>query len=335
MAKKAKPQILHPGGIALVSTPSLEYMAKTAYKELQRCAKKRYLDFHVVKYQKFSREEILPQIQKNVRLRSVYLFYDFNGDTCHDAFVLQLTVSALQDAGAQSITLMMPYMPFLRQDRKDRSRVPISARDFIHGYERYEKVERTITVDMHADQTQGVFDKRSDHLPGHVIFVPWIKQHFGNCLEQVVIVGPDAGSEKRVKGIAKRVGCERAFFTKERNGSSIEVQEHHGASVKDKICVLNDDIIDSGNTIIKAADALMQLGAQKVYITGTHAVFGKGIYKRLAQVGYPVVVTDSLHVKAKPYINVLPLGRLMGHAILQNVIENGSVSTIIENGLPK
>ncbi len=335
MSKSSRLKILHAGGIAIVSTPSMEYMARVAYDELKNIVKKKSIDFHVVKYQKFSRGEVLPQIQGNVRLKNIYLFYDFNGDAGHDAMVLQLTIAALQDAGAASITLVMPFMPFLRQDRKDRSRVPISAKVFIQGYERFEKVERTITLDMHADQIQAAFDKRSDHLPGHVVFVPWILGHFGDRLQDVVIVGPDAGSEHRVDSMAEIVGCSRAFLTKKRSGATVEMHEIHGANVQGKVCIINDDIMDTSGTITKAALALTSAGALEVILTGTHPVFGGNAYENLQGSGLRVVTTDSLKTVPHDWKEVLPLGRYMAHAVLQNNIENGSVSHIITQGLPK
>lgn len=330
--------ILHPGGIAVVSTPNMEYMAQVAYNELLGRIKRKSIDFHVMEYRKFSRGEVLPIVKKNVRRKDVYLFYDFNGDAPHDAFVLQLTISALQDAGAEHIIVVMPYIPFLRQDRKDRSRVPISAKDFIDGYERYEKVERTITLDMHADQTQMGFRKRSDVLPGHVIFVPWIMEHYRERLNKLVVVGPDAGSVKRVTAIAKRVGCKRAFFVKDREGTELEILECYGADVRGMDCLLSDDILDTCTTAIKASERLMELGAKSVTISGTHAVFGDKngttALEKLTRSGFQVVVTDSLRTKSPDWLTVLPLGEFMGHAILQNIIEGGSVSEIIEDGLP-
>lgn len=338
MGKSVKLEVMHRGGIAIVSTPHMEYMARTACNELRGFIRRRAVDFHVIDFHGFSRGEALPQITKNVRLKNVYLFYDFNGDAGHDSFMLQMVIAALQDGGCESVSLVMPYMPYLRQDRKDRSRVPISAKVFIGGYERFEKAERTITLDMHADQTQAVFDKRSDHLPGHVIFVPWIKRRFDKLLNDIVIVAPDAGSEKRVNQVAKRVGCERAFLTKERAGSSVEITEVYGADVKDKICIINDDIMDTCSTVIKGAKVLMESGAREVILTATHAVFGdKGgttAYQKLKASGLHVVVTDSLRTKKHDWLTVLPLGRYLGHAILQNNIVDGSISHIIEHGLP-
>jgi ribose-phosphate pyrophosphokinase len=333
----AKMQILEPGGLAIVSTPNMEYMAQAAYDELRKHIDNAAIDFHIVAYQKFSRDEVLPTITKNVRMKRVYLFYDFNGDSCHDAFVLQLTVSAIQNAGASSITLVMPFMPFMRQDRQGELREPISAKDFIGGYERYEKVERTITFDIHAEQTQTAFTHRSDLLRGHVVFVPWIKERFGDRLHDVVMVGPDAGSEKRVSKIAKRLGTARAFLTKERSGANVEMHEIHGASVAGKICIINDDIMDTCSTMIQAAAALKDKGAAEVILTGSHAVFGNkngsSAYQKLAASGFQVVTTDSLRTEHHPWLTVLPLAKYMGHAILQNNIVDGSISELNEKGI--
>lgn len=339
MSKKTKLPVLHPGGIAIVCTPSMEYMALVAHQELLGLVKEKSLDFHVIEYKKFSRGEVLPQVQKNVRLKSVYLFYDFNGDACHDLTALVLTISAIQDAGAASITLVMPYIPFFRQDRKDRSRVPISAKVAINMLEMYDKVDRIITLDMHADQIQIGFKNPSDHLPGHVIFVPWILKSFGSQLDQLVIVGPDAGSEKRVKSIAEKVGCKRAFLTKERTANSVEIQEIHGASVEGRLCLINDDIMDTCETIIKAAEALMMKGARDVILSATHPVFGtKGAttaYQKLAESGLRVITTDSLKTDKHPWLTVLPLAHYMAHVVMQNIIADGSVSNIINHGLPR
>jgi ribose-phosphate pyrophosphokinase len=314
----------------------MEYMARVAYDELSGIIKKRSVDFHVVKYHKFSRGEILPEIQQSVRLKRVFLFYDFNGDACHDMMVLMLTISALQDSGADSITLVLPFFPFQRQDRKDRSRVPISVKVVIEMMtDMFDKVDHVITLDMHSAQIEAAFKQAPDHLPGHVIFVPWILEHYGDRLNDLVIVGPDAGSEKRVDKIAELVGCKRAFLTKKRNGKDVAMHEIHGAKVKGKICIINDDIMDTCGTITKAAAALKSRGAAEIILTGTHPVFGGDAYKKLEASGLQVVTTDSIRTEPHDWLTVLPLARYMGHAILQNNIVDGSVSTIINDGLPK
>jgi ribose-phosphate pyrophosphokinase len=330
----SKYKVLHSGGLAIVTTPNMEYMAREAYGELRQLIKKKSLAFHMMEYKRFSREEIKPKVGGNVRRKHVYLFYDFNGDSCHDAFVLQLTISAIQGAGADSITLVVPYLPFMRQDWKDESRVPISAKDFITGYERFEKVERTISLDIHALQTQGVFDRRSDLLPGYVVFEPWIQSNFGDKIDDIVIFGPDAGAEKRVRQLAKRVGCAHDHLIKDKTTGETKVDEARNSIVSGKVCILNDDIIDSGGTIVGAVQSLKNAGAAEVHITATHPVFGGKAYENLAHTGCQVVVSDSLKTKSQPWLEVLTLSRYLAHAILQNEIEEGSVSTIIEKGLP-
>lgn len=332
MSKKLS--VLHPGGITIATTPSMAYMAEPAYEELKGLIQKRSINYCKVAYRKFSHGEVLPRIQGNVRTTHVYLFYDFNGDAARDAFVLLLTLSALQDAGAEKITVVAPFLPFLRQDRKDRSRVPISAKVLIQIMTGFDSVKHVITLDMHSEQMEAVFSRAPDHLPGHVVFKPWIEEQFGGRLDEVVIVGPDFGSEKRVERLASRLDCERAYLTKKRDGANVEMREIHGAPVKGRICIVNDDILDTCGTMAKAATALKDAGAKQVYLTGTHAVFGGDAHKTLAATGCPVVVTDSLQTKQKKWLTVLPLAPYMSHAILENNIEGGSVSRIIEHGLP-
>ena len=328
-----KLHVLHPGGIIIVSTPSMAYMAKAVYTELKGSIKKRLISYAEIAYKVFSRGEVLPIVGTNIRAKHVYLFYDFNGDAAHDAFVLQLTLSALQDAGAEKITIAAPYLPFMRQDRKDQPRVPISAKVMIEKMTGFETVKHVITLDLHSEQMTAAFPRAPDHLPGYVVFAPWIKGAFGAQLENVVIVGPDFGSEKRVERLATKLGCERAYLTKKRDGAEVEIREIHGASVSGKICIINDDILDTCSTMCKAATALYSAGAKEVYLTGTHAVFGGDAYTTLEASGCQVVVTDSLKTQMHPWLTVLPLAPYMSQVILQNNIEGGSVSTIITNGL--
>jgi ribose-phosphate pyrophosphokinase len=328
-----KHTVLHPGGIAVVSTPKMAYMAKAVHEKLLEAFHERSVSYCEISYDRFSREEVLPIIGGNVRAKHVYLFSDFNGGAAHDSFVLLLTLSALQDAGAEKITIVVPYLPFLRQDRKDRSRVPISAKVLIQMMTSFDSVRHVITIDMHSEQIEAAFPRAPDHLPGYVVFEPWIRNAFGHQLDDVIIVGPDAGSEKRVERLASRVGCQRAFLTKKRDGATVAMREVYGAPVMGKICVINDDILDTCGTVTTAAQALYSAGAKKVYLTGTHAVFGGDAYSRLEDSGCQVVVTDSLTTLQKEWLTVLPLAPYLGAAILQNNIEGGSISHIIHHGI--
>lgn len=333
--------ILDNGGIAIVCTSEIEKMARAAYEEIQLCCPDLSIDFHVILVKHFSRGEFLTQIQKNVRHKHVYLFFDFNGDAARKLYMLTVADDAIYRAGAKSITHVVPDIPFLRQDRKDRSRTPITGRLAIKDIEKSPITVRTITLDMHSPQCEMAFDKPFDHLPGFVIFVPWLREKFGHMLNDIVIVGPDSGAEKRVRGVAKRLDCDRAFFSKDRidRGES-DVGELYGANVEGKVCVINDDIVDTAGTVVNAANTLIQReGASAVYITGTHGVFGTkdGVtaYEKLESTGCEVVVTDSINTEARSWLTVLSLSRFMAHTILANVVVDGSVSKIITAGLPE
>lgn len=331
--------VLNGGGIAVVCTPNMEPMARSAYREIKQHISKSAIDFHVLNFEDFSMGEFLVQVQENVRNKDVYLFFDFNGDAARQVFVLAATISALHRASAKAVTLMLPFIPFLRQDRKDRSRIPITGSVALDVIEMNRVVKRLITLDMHSAQSEMGINNPFDHLPGHVVFVPWIRKRFGKRLDKVVIVGPDAGAEKRVMQIASKLGCQRSFLTKSRAGrGDVEMHALHGADVSGKICILNDDIIDTGGTIIKAGEALMHHGASEVLITATHGVFGTkdGVtaYEKLTNSGFKVVVTDSLQSEPHPWLTVLPLARYMAHTILQNIVGGGSVSEIINAGIP-
>ena len=333
----SKVKVLHPGGIAIVTTPSMAYMAERAHEILLKKIKKKRITYRGIKYDKFSRAEVLPMIEGNVRGKHVYLFLDFNGDDwMHDWAVALLTISAIQDAQAEKITLVIPTFPGQRQDRKNRSRVPISAKVVIESLTGFETVVHAITLDMHSEQLEAVFPRAPDHLPGHVVFGSWIEETFHDRMDQVVVVGPDAGSVKRNERLAARVNALLAFLAKKRLGvGKVEMKAIYGDEVKGKICIINDDILDTCGTMARAAEALFAAGAAEVWLTGSHAVFGGDAYETLKQTGCQVVVTDSLITKPRPWLTVLPLAPYLAEVIFQNNIEHGSVSHLIENGLPK
>ena len=322
--------------MTIVTTPSMAPMAKQAHEILESKIKKKSIGYAEIKYDSFSRCEVLPIIQGNVRGKHVYLFLDFNGnDWMRDMFVSQLTISAIQDAGADKITLVIPTFPGQRQDRKDRSRVPISAKVVIQALTNFETVVHVITLDMHAEQLEAVFPRAPDHLPGFVIFAPWILETFHDRMDQVVIVCPDAGSVKRNQRLAKRVNVPLCFLEKNRKGrGDNDVIAIHGADVEGKICIVNDDLLDTSGTMAKSGVTLLDHGASEIHLTGTHPVFGGDAYETLAQTGHPVVVTDSLATREHDWLTVLPLAPYLAEAILQNNIEDGSVSSLILNGLP-
>lgn len=289
----------------------------------------------------FPSGEVKPKITENVRRKEVFLFFDFNGHPNDDIWNFLLTLDALHLAGAESITPVVPYLPYLRQDRKDEPRVPISAARLIRSIEQCASVKRLITIDMHADQLQAVFTIPVDHLPGRVVFTSWAKERFASKLDNLVAVAPDFGSAKRVRKLAADIGSDVkvAILEKERDKDGVEIHNIIGANVSGKICLINDDMIDTGGTLLKAIQALYQHDAKSVIASASHPVFsskdGTSAYEKLIGGGAEIVVTDSLITESHDWLTVLPLHSYLAHVIFQHVTCDGSVSKLIMEGLPK
>lgn len=327
------------GGIAFVTSPDIAYMAKAAKDELEKRGVRK-IELHSIEFVRFPCSEVKPRIVKNVRQKDVYLFYNFTvGAFNDDLWCLNLTLDALHFAGVNSITLVTPFLPYLRQDRKDEPRVPISAARMIRSLELTPSLKRVITVDMHADQLQAVFTIPTDHLPGRIVMAPWVKKRFAYQIDNVVAVAPDFGSAKRVRKLAQMINPNMgvSILEKNRDSNGVEILSTIGANVKGKTCLINDDMMDTCGTIIKASDALYQQGAKEVILTATHPVFspkeGSTAYEKLANANVEVVVTDSLWTENHDWLEVLPLAKYMALTILQHVTKNGSVSKLIEEGI--
>src|SRR5215204_3709147 len=203
-----------------------------------------------------------------------------------DAFVLQshtaainewimehlIMVDALKRASAKRITVVMPFYGYARQDKKHRGREPISARLMADLF-KTAGADRLITVDLHADQIQGFFDGPVDHLMAIPILTDYVKEKYGD--QQLAVVSPDAGRIKVAEQWSKRLGgAPLAFIHKTRdiNRPNEMVANRVVGDVRDRVCVLVDDKIDTGGTITKAADALMADGARAVVVAATHAI---------------------------------------------------------------
>lgn len=222
--------------------------------------------------------EVKPKIVENIRGKEVFFFYGFSQGNFNDELMtLILALNALDKADCKRVTLVLPFFPYTRQDRKDEARTPLSASVVINMLCMSSSLERIVTMDMHSEQLESVFPAKvkMDHLPGSLLVAPWIKETFGTSLDEVVVVAPDNGSAKRAKKLARLIapGTPTAIFDKERDKDGTKLGDIIGAPVEGKICVINDDMIDTGGTIADAALALKALGAKEVVISATHAVF--------------------------------------------------------------
>ena len=264
-----------------------------------------------------------------------------------DAFVLQshaapvnewimehlLMVDALKRASAKRITVVMPYYGYSRQDKKHRGREPISAR-LIADLFKTAGADRLMSVDLHTDQIQGYFDGPVDHLVALPILSKYVRKKYGT--EQLAVVSPDAGRIKVAEQWSKRLGgAPLAFIHKTRDITqpNVSVANRVVGEVAGRTCILVDDMIDTGGTITKAADALMAVGAADVIIAATHAILSGPAVDRLKNCqAREVIVTNTLPIPAERQfdkLTELSIAPLLSQAI-RAVFEDGSVTSLFE-----
>jgi ribose-phosphate pyrophosphokinase len=263
-----------------------------------------------------------------------------------DAFVLQshatpintwvmeqlLMVDALKRASAKRITVVMPFYPYARQDKKHRGREPISAR-LIADLFQTAGADRLMSVDLHTAQIQGFFDGPVDHLFALPLLADHVQQKWGS--QDLVVVSPDAGRVRVAERWTDRLGCGLAIIHKRRDPNvpnEVKVGEVVGA-VEGKTCILVDDMIDTGSTIIKAADLLFENGATDVIVTATHGVLSGPAVDRLKNSRISeVVITNTLPIDSDrrfDKLTVLSIAPLIARAISE-VFEDGSVTSLFD-----
>ena len=290
-----------------------------------------YLKVPLTKSQvkRFADMEIFVEIQENVRGQDVFFVQSTSFPANDNLMELLILIDALKRSSARRITAVIPYYGYARQDRKPGPRTPISAKLVANLIERA-GADRVLTLDLHAGQIQGFFDIPTDNLFGAPIIARDMQDHMK--VKDVVIVSPDVGGVVRARALAKRIEVPIAICDKRREkpGES-EVMNVIG-DVKGKACVLIDDIIDSGGTLINAAEALLKSGATEVSAYITHGVLSGGAVSRIQNSQLKsLVITDSIlpteAVKAAKNIRILPIAALIGEAILRTSREE-SVSSL-------
>jgi ribose-phosphate pyrophosphokinase len=280
---------------------------------------------------RFADMEIFVEIQENVRGADVFVIQSTSFPANDHLMELLIIIDALRRASARRITAVIPYYGYARQDRKPGPRTPISAKLVANLITRA-GVDRVLTLDLHAGQIQGFFDIPTDNLFAAPVMIRDIRQRFD--LAKVIVVSPDVGGVVRARGLAKRINAPLAIIDKrrERPGES-EVANVIG-EVDGGICILVDDIVDSGGTLVNAADALLDKGAKEVYAYITHGVLSGGAIERVGKSRLKeLVITDSIQpskaVAAAKNIRVLPIATLIGEAINRTAAEE-SVSSLFD-----
>src|SRR6201990_744365 len=241
---------------------------------------------------RFADNEIFVEIQENVRGSDAFIIQSTSFPANDHLMELLIITDALRRSSARRITAVIPYFGYARQDRKSGSRTPISAK-LVANLITHAGVDRVMTLDLHAGQIQGFFDIPTDNLYASPVMVRDIKDRFD--LGNVMVVSPDVGGVVRARGLAKRINTPLAIIDKrrERAGDS-EVMNVIG-DVAGYTCILIDDIVDSGGTLVNAADALLANGAKEVYAYITHGVLSGGAAARIIGSRLKeLVITDSI-----------------------------------------
>src|ERR1700675_258318 len=258
---------------------------------------------------RFADMEIFVEIEENVRGGAVFVLQSTSFPANDHLMELLIIIDALKRASARRITAVIPYFGYARQDRKPGPRTPISAK-LVANLITNAGADRVLTVDLHAGQIQGFFDIPTDNLYAAPVMVRDIRDRFD--LSKVTVVSPDVGGVVRARGLAKRINAPLAIVDKrrERAGES-EVMNLIG-EVEGRTCILIDDIVDSGGTLVNAADALIEHGAADVYAYITHGVLSGGAVARTSASRLKeLVITDSIQaseaVRVSANIRVLSI----------------------------
>jgi ribose-phosphate pyrophosphokinase len=280
----------------------------------------------------FSNGEVYCRYEESVRGADVFIVQPICGNpdtgmTPNDSLMeLLMMIDAAKGGSAHRIIAVCPWYGYSRQDKKSAPREPISAR-LVAGMLEKAGIDRILTMDLHAGQIQGFFQKPCDHMTAMFI----LTQYFTDLgLEDLVVVAPDAGRVKLNKRFAAKMGADLAILNKERPAQQVAEINYVIGDVKGKTAVLVDDIIDTAGTLKAAADAVMDAGASRVYAAATHGIFSGKVWANLTNAGFEqIVVTDTVPLRpgAPENVKTLSVADLLTVSIRQ-IFTDGSVSDV-------
>lgn len=281
-----------------------------------------------IRMKQFADGEIHLQVHENVRGADCFVVQPTCAPVEFHLMEMLLAIDALKRASAERITAVLPYYGYGRQDRKDKPRVPISAKLVASLLERA-GANRIMALDLHAAQIQGFFDNPVDHLFFRPVTVDYLKT---NVKDDLTVVSPDAGGVERARSVAKRLNAPLAIIDKRREEANVAEVMNVIGDVEGQNCVLIDDMIDTAGTLVKGAEALIKQGAKSVMACATHAVLSGPAIERIANsVLSEVVVSNSIplspEARACGKITQLSVAPLLASAI-QSIHEETSVSRL-------
>ena len=292
-----------------------------------------YLDIPLTQasVKRFADNEIFVEIMENVRGQDCFFIQSTSYPANDHLMELLIAMDALRRGSARRITAVVPYFGYARQDRKTGGRTPISAK-LVANLITAAGADRVLTMELHAGQIQGFFDIPVDNLVAAPVFVPHIEEKFNG--EKICVVSPDVGGVVRARALAKRLGADLAIIDKRREKAGVSEVMHVIGEVAGKICILVDDIVDSGGTLCNAAAALKDHNAKEVHAYVVHGVLsGEAVNKVTNSPMEKLVITDSIAateaVAAAEKIQQLPIAPLMGEAA-RRITEERSISALFK-----
>ena len=312
--------------------PKLKIFALNSNRPLaQKIADEVGVELGKLSVDRFSDGEIQINIEESVRGDNVYVIQSTSAPVNDNLMELMIMIDALRRASANTINVVLPYYGYARQDRKARSREPITAK-LVANMLQNSGVTRIVALDLHAAQIQGYFDIPVDHLMG----APLLADYFINegVAANAVVVSPDHGGVTRARALAEFLKAPIAIIDKRRPRPNVAKIMNIIGDVKGKKCIMIDDMIDTAGTISKGAQALMDAGAEEVYASATHAVLSGPAIERLDNSPLKqVVVTDSIQLPDEKQIDKIvqvSVAPLIGAAI-KRINENRPVSPLFNN----
>ncbi len=297
-------------------------------KKISKYLKNRLINSSI---RKFSDGEIYIEIKENIRGNSIFIVQSVSSPANDNLMELLLCIDALKRSSAKNITAVIPYFGYARQDRKVAPRTSISAK-LVSNLITKAGADRVVTVDLHAGQIQGFFDIPVDNLFATPIFARHIKKNVKG--KNLICVAPDVGGVERTRALARKLDIGIAIIDKRRPAPGKSQVMNVIGNVKNKTCIIIDDIIDSGGTIVNAAQALINRGAKEVHVYITHGVLsGEAVEKIRKSRIKKLVITDTIDnsdkIKKAKNIEVLSICNLLGEAI-KRISNSTSVSDLFK-----
>lgn len=316
----------------LIAGNSNQTLAKAISRRLS-VHRGRPVDLVETRVERFNDGEVFVEVYENVRGEDMFIIQSTSNPANDNLMELLIMSDALRRSSAARITAVIPYFGYARQDRRTKARTPISAK-LVANLIAQSGVERVLTVDLHAAQIQGFFDIPVDNLYAAPVFALDVKQHFQD-LSNVTVISPDVGGVARARELAKRIGADLAIVDKRRDKPGEVAEMTVIGNVEGRRCIIVDDICDTAGTLCKAADTLMEQGANEVHSYITHGVLSDPAVERITNSKMNLVVTDSIELseeaRACDKIRVVPLAPMLSQAIM-NIANGTSVSSLFDEG---